>query len=248
MLGLNAFWLRHDLKSDNGGVSQHAWQVLSQGKISTVVDVEKLAALWNCWILQAEATKQATLPLVNKIVSVANLSLKEPLHMREGIVEYAKRVAYRLADVGSASVVLTEPGLPVVSPEVQPEPAAVDPDSPSLIPPPQLPTSVAANVNNSTSVHTQQAKRVRVSAAATVQPVSSASDRRKNATCAECNQANTLRIAHFSNGCQIKRKQRRSRDPWFLGSKSRITMPIVLLGSAFRDYSSAIRNLIFESS
>ena len=121
LLGTNKFWKKKSLISVDG-ISTEVWKILSTGKLTQVVDDEKLACYWNVLVCSAFASNNAVLKIDDVEVSIDNIKLKEYVHIRTGIAEYAERVARKSANLVSAPAptilasdtpVVMAPGVPI---------------------------------------------------------------------------------------------------------------------------------------
>lgn len=126
-------------------------------------------------------------------MATIKLKLKEPLHMRDGLYSYAKRVAYKVKDVPKPGPVATEAGHSPVPPELHIPHAVVDTEMPPLTAPPQLPTSSVSNINNSITVRAPEPKRDRVKKEIE-KPFPNVDSVKlgKHTSCAECMQAKSI--------------------------------------------------------
>jgi len=160
LLGTNKFWKKKSLISTDGS-STEVWKILSTGKLTQVVDDEKLACYWNVLVCSSFASNNAVLKIDDVEVSIDNIKLKEYVHIRTGIAEYAERVARKSENLVSAPAptILASKSLVVMAPFPIPTiPATVEE---SLAAPSVIPLSDPLKVNRKVAEKKISKKRVR---------------------------------------------------------------------------------------
>jgi len=103
LLGTNKFFKKKNFVSADHEVSTEAWKALSSGKLSDLIDVEKLVCHWNILICSACGSNETEVVVDDESIGLANLNLKEKFHVRSAIISYSERVCPHVASVAKAS-------------------------------------------------------------------------------------------------------------------------------------------------
>jgi len=103
LLGTNKFFKKKKFVSADHEVSTEAWKALSSGKLSDLIDIEKLVCHWNILICSACGRNDTEVVVDDESIGLANLNLKEKIHVRSAIISYSERLCHRVANVVKAS-------------------------------------------------------------------------------------------------------------------------------------------------
>jgi hypothetical protein len=176
---------KHKIINNDGSLNLSAYDTLRKGKLNKIFNVEKLTIAWNVYVCSAHAASDASITIRGETVSTENISPKEKVQMRKGLMEYSRRFVHKASNIPrapAAHVVASTAPPPILgATEIA---ISSDPASELIAPPASIPRAHMADITQEVVVRVSGKKRTFEAKQVAEEPPSKS--KRTNEPCIEC--------------------------------------------------------------